>query len=158
MERLAVVEAANPIERASRRRIATRAALGLALVLGIPVAGQSPFQQFPSSNSGRLPQQYPPDTNAPFGQDSNSPERKRVQLLNSERQKALVSDTEKLLKLAKELNDDIAASTSGAMSENDVRKVTEIGKLAKNVKEKMSYSVIGLPGSNTPLTIPPGVQ
>ena len=133
------------------RRQTVRWALGLALVLGIPVAGQSPYPP-----STRLGQQYP-DSGSPFGQDSNSPEQKRIRMLNAERQKALVSDAEKLLKLAKELNDEVAGD-SGPMSDEELRKVGEIGKLAKSVKEKMSYSVGGYPSLNTPLTTPPGVQ
>ena len=140
--------------RAEARRLAVRWALGLALLLGIPVAGQSPYP--PTASNGRLGQQYP-DSGSPFGQDSNSPEQRRIRMLNAERQKALISDAEKLLKLAKELNDEVAGD-SGPMSDEELRKVAEIGKLAKSVKEKMSYSVGGYPGLNTPLTTPPGVQ
>ena len=87
----------------SRLRPVVRSVLGLTLLLGIPVAGPSPYLQFPSPNSGQYGQHYP-DSNSPFGQDPNSPEQKRIRALNAERQKSLVSDAEKLLKLAKELN------------------------------------------------------
>ena len=79
-------------------------------------------------------------------------------MLNAERQKSLISDADKLLKLAKELNDEVAGSDSSSMSDEELRKVAEIGKLAKSVKEKMSYSMGGYPGLNTPLTTTPGVQ
>ena len=145
------------LTRSRRRRFVLRSALGVALVLGIPVAGQSGFQQFPSTSNGRLGQHYP-DSTGPFGDDSNSPDKKRIRMLNAERQKALISDTEKLLKLAKELNDEVTGSDSTSMSDAQLRKVAEIGKLAHSVKEKMSYSVGGFPGASTPLTIAPGVQ
>ncbi len=151
----AVLESRRP--RDTRRRLGVRWAVGLALLLGIPLAGQSPFPQGPTGDSGKFGQRYP-DSNGPLGQDSNSPEQRRMRMLNAERQKALVSDAEKLLKLAKELNDKVGTDDSGPMSDNELRKVAEIGKLAKSVKEKMSFSVGGYPNLNAPLTIPPGVQ
>jgi len=140
-----------------KRRIAVRSALGLALLLGILAAGQTPYAQFPSNNSGKYGQQFP-DASGQYGQESNSPDKRRIKLLNAERQKALVSDTEKLLKLAKELNDEVAENSSGTMSSGQLHKVEEIGKLARNVKEKMSFSVGGFPSLNTPLTIQPAIQ
>jgi len=140
-----------------RRRIGVRSALGLALVLGIPVAGQSPFPQFPSSRGDRTGQ-VSPDGNAPVDQGPNSPEKRRMKLLNAERQKSLVTDADKLLKLARELNEEVAQTESGTMSGGQLHKVEEIGKLAKSVKEKMSYSVGGFPNVNSPLTIQPGIQ
>ena len=145
------------LRRTRRRRSVLRSALGVALVLGIPAAGPSGYPQFPSSNNGKVGQHYP-DSTGQYGDDSNSPDKKRIRLLNAERQKALISDTEKLLKLAKELNDEVTGSDSSSLSDAQLRKVAEIGKLAHNVKEKMSYSVGGFPGINTPLTIAPGVQ
>ena len=137
----------------SRRFTGLRSVIGLTLLLGIPIAGQSPFQQFPSPNSGQYGKHYP-DPNSPFGQDPNSPEQKRMKALNAERQKSLVSDSEKLLRLAKELNDELAQNNSGTMNPEQLRKVEEIGKLAKSVKEKMSFSAGGFPS----LTIQPPIQ
>ncbi len=151
----AVLESRRP--RGTRGRLGVRWAVGLALLLGIPLAGQSPFPQGPTGDGGKFGQRYP-DSNGPLGQDPNSPEQRRMRMLNAERQKALVSDAEKLLKLAKELNDKVGTDDSGPMSDNELRKVAEIGKLAKSVKEKMSFSVGGYPNLNAPLTIPPGVQ
>ncbi len=131
--------------------------LGLAMGLGMPAAGQSPYPQFPSTNSGRNGQSYP-DNSGPFGQDSNSPDKKRIKLLNAERQRALISDTEKLLRLARELKDELGANESGAMTGEQLHKLDEIGKLAKSVKEKMSFTVGGYPSLSAPLTIQPGIQ
>ena len=138
------------------RGMVLRAALGLALVLGIQVAGPTPYAQFPSTDARNSP--HFPEAAGPYGQDANSPDKKRIQLLNAERQKSLVSDADKLLKLAKELNDEVAQSDSAELSSNQVHKVEEIGKLAKSVKSKMSFSVGGYPSLNTPLTIQPGIQ
>lgn len=140
----------------SGRGLALGCVLGMALLPGMPIAGQYP--QFPTTNSGRNGQNYP-DNSGQFGKDSNSPEKKRIKMLNAERQKALVSETEKLLKLAKEFNDELAAADdSGRLSGQQLRKLDEIGKLAKSVKEKMSYSVVGVPDISAPLTIHPGIE
>jgi len=140
-----------------QRRLAVPPVLGLILLLGIPVAGQSPYPQFPSTNSGRNGQLYP-DNSGQFGADSNSPEKQRMRMLNAERQKALVSDTEKLLKLARELNDEVAARDSSGLTGEQLHKLDEIGKLARSVKAKMSFSGGDFPGLNSPLTIPPRIQ
>jgi hypothetical protein len=140
-----------------RRSFAVRLGFGVALLLAIQVLGQSPYPQFPSTNSGRNGQNFP-DSNSPFGHDSNSPEKKRMQMLNAERQKTLISDTEKLVKLAKQLNDEMADTGSGEMTGQQLHKVEEIAKLAKSIKEKMSYSVGGYPSVNPPLTMEPGIQ
>ena len=134
--------------RAPRRRVALRHVLWLMLLPGIPLAGQSPYSQFPSTNSGKAGQHYP-DPTAPFGSES-APDQKRIRLLNAERQKSIVSDTAKLLKLAKELNDEMASADSTAMTDAQLRKVAEIGRLAKSVKEKMSFSTGGYPAVINP--------
>lgn len=149
-------EGSRGIRRPVARVLGLRTVLGLVLLLGIPLAGQAPYQQSPSTSNGRVGQGFPDQSGA--GQDANSPDRRRVQMLNAERQKALVSDTQKLLKLAKELNDEVAASNSDAMSDEQLRKVVEIGKLAKSVKDKMSFSAGGYPGFGTPLTVQPPIQ
>ena len=148
-------EAARSSKPVQARCPALRSVLGMALLLGIPLAAQSP--QFPTSRNSDVKGQFP-DTSGLYDQNPNSPNQKRMQALNAQRQKAIVSDTEKLLQLAKELNDEMAAGDSDQMSEQQMHKVAEIGKLAKSVKDKMSYSLGGYPALNTPLTTAPGVE
>jgi hypothetical protein len=157
-EKLTVVDERSQWRGLTTRRqwIAARCGFGLALLLGISVAGPMPYAQFPSNDSRN--NQRLPDVSGQYGQDSNSPDKKRIQMLNAERQKSLVSDADKLLKLAKELNDEVAENDSAALSSEQLRKVEEIGKLAKSVKSKMSFTVGGYPTLNGPLTIPPGIQ
>jgi hypothetical protein len=62
---------------------------------------------------------------------------RRMNALNKERQKEMVSDTNELLKLAKELNDEIAARDTGGLTPEQLHKIAEIEKLARGVKEKM---------------------
>jgi hypothetical protein len=79
-----------------------------------------------------------------FGEspNSNDPmERERQEKLakarNSDRQKQLVKDTDKLLSLAKELKEDVDKSNEDTLSVDVVKKAAEIEKLAKSVKDRM---------------------
>jgi hypothetical protein len=84
---------------------------------------------------------------------------RRLRALNVERQKQLVADTNKLLKLAKELNDEVAATSSNSFTAEQLRKIGEIEKLAKSVRERMTQGVGE--GQNTlpaPALVYPGRQ
>ena len=56
---------------------------------------------------------------------------------NTDRQKHLVQDTDKLLALAKELKEQVDKSNSDTLSVEVVKKAGEIEKLAKSVKDRM---------------------
>jgi hypothetical protein len=58
------------------------------------------------------------------------------------RLKSMVSDADKLLKLAQDLNKE-ADTPTGSLSREDLRKVAEIEKLAHSVKWKMQLAVNG---------------
>jgi hypothetical protein len=75
-----------------------------------------------------------------------------LRALNADRQKSLVSDTNKLLRLVNELNAEIARTNPNALTEAQLHKVAEIEKLARNVKDKMSTSVSGTPAFLPPLS------
>jgi hypothetical protein len=68
---------------------------------------------------------------------------KRMTALNAERQKSMISDSAKLLKLANELNNEIAQSNTGELTPAQLRTVAEIEKLAHNVRDKMTMSIRG---------------
>jgi hypothetical protein len=74
---------------------------------------------------------------------------KRMTALNAERQKSMTADSEKLLKLATELNNEIAQSNSGELTPAQLRMVAEIEKLAHNVRDKMAMAIRGpqMPGN-----------
>ncbi len=61
--------------------------------------------------------------------------------LNQERQKQMVADANKLLKLARELNDEISAGNTGTLTPDQLRKIAKIEKLARSVKERMTFGV-----------------
>ncbi len=58
--------------------------------------------------------------------------------LNVERQKQMVSDANKLLKLARELNDEVATANTGTFTPDQLHKIAEIEKLARSVRERMA--------------------
>jgi hypothetical protein len=69
---------------------------------------------------------------------------KLLQALNADRQKSMVSDANKLLRLVDELNSEIARNNPDSLSAAQLRKVAEIEKLAHKVRDEMSTSVRGV--------------
>jgi hypothetical protein len=80
-----------------------------------------------------------------FGQQPSNPEdpmerirqEKMEKARNTDRQKQLEKDTDKLLSLAKELKEEVGKSNADTLSVDVVKKAAEIEKLAKSVKERM---------------------
>ncbi len=64
-------------------------------------------------------------------------EQQQARARNADRQKQLVADTQKLVALANELEDEVSKSNKDMLSLDVVRKADEIDKLAKNVRDKM---------------------
>ena len=119
---------------------APRHMLAILLLLGLPVAAQSPG----------MPPQSAPDTVGIMQRDSEAlgasgidarMEARRIAALNRQRQHQMVSDADKLLKLAKELNADADAGGTILSPAERMQKATEIEKLARNVKEKMTFAI-----------------
>ncbi|HMG85300.1 MAG TPA: hypothetical protein VK574_06130 [Terracidiphilus sp.] len=80
---------------------------------------------------------------------------KRLRAMNVERHKSVVSDTDKLLKLARQLDAEIASNSTDELTDQELHKVAEIEKLAHNVKAKMAQSFGDSPGFR-PAPIPVG--
>jgi hypothetical protein len=78
---------------------------------------------------------------------------RRMRALNTERQKQMVSDAAKLLKLAQELNSEVASANSAAFTPDQLRKIAEIEKLAHSVRERMTSAV----GESQTLMPPPNL-
>ena len=127
-------------------------ALCLALLLGLPSGAQNGSQQ----QRGTLQQQM---SQQPLGGGDVSEgdlirQEQQLRALNAERQKSMVSDAGKLLKLAHELDAEISSANPGTLNADQLRKLAEIEKLARSVKDKMTNPVRGN-GSTTysqPLT------
>jgi hypothetical protein len=78
-------------------------------------------------------------------------EAKRMKALNADRHKTMVSDTEKLVKLARQLDAEIASNPTDALTPEEAQKVAAIEKLAHNVKTKMAQSFGAGPEFRPPL-------
>jgi hypothetical protein len=64
-------------------------------------------------------------------------EEQQAKARNTERQRELIAETQKLVALANELQTDVTKSTKDTLSLDVIRKADEIDKLARNVREKM---------------------
>lgn len=71
---------------------------------------------------------------------------RQLRFMNAARQKELVSDTNKLLKLVMEYDSEIGRENPTVLTASQLRKLAEIERLARSVKDKMSTSVRGVPG------------
>ena len=65
--------------------------------------------------------------------------------LNEAQHKSMVSDTDKLLRLATELTAEINSTNPTSLNSDQLRKIAEIEKLARSVKDKMRISLKGAP-------------
>jgi hypothetical protein len=102
-------------------------------------------------------QNAPPQPHGGLGQHADDPlaqlevrqypveEAKRLRALNAQRQKSLVADTNKLLKLAAELDAEVSSEHPDELTPEQLHKLAEIEKLARGVREKMSAPVWGTP-------------
>jgi hypothetical protein len=132
--------------------IAEVGALGLMLFAGL--LGWAQY-----GPSGGVPQQSQGGSRpqAGFGtlQEMDPFSEKRLRAMNADRQKSMVSDTERLLKLARQLDAEIASNSTDELTPDETRKVAEIEKLARNVKSKMSQAFAGGPEFHQP-SVPSG--
>jgi len=70
---------------------------------------------------------------------------RRLRQLSIARHKSMVDDTGKLLKLVTELNAEISSTKPSELTPEQLRKVAEIEKLARGVKDKMRISLTTTP-------------
>ena len=128
------------------------------LLLGFAGIGRAQNQQIGQSYPRGQGQwgQIQPDQSYPGQMSGDSAmEEKRLNALNAERQKALIADTEKRVKLAAELNEEVNGKNLDQLTPDQLRKVAEIEKLAHNIREKMSTSVKPAPSMmNSPMGTP----
>jgi len=103
-----------------------------------PTTGQQPVPQLPSIgiNNGRGRTTDPriegdPDTNLTRVEEQQAKSR------NSDRQKRLQTDTERLLALATELKQQVDKTDKNILSVDVIKKADEIEKLARSVKDRM---------------------
>jgi hypothetical protein len=112
--------------------------LVMACSIGVSGGQMSPQQQPIGPPSRQMPGMPKPGTDP---DDSNPLDTNRAaqqeKLRNSDRQKRLVADTDKLLALATDLKAQVDKSTKDTLSVEVIKKADEIEKLAHSVKERM---------------------
>lgn len=109
-------------------------------VLGGALLGWAQYGQSGGGSLGSVPNTRP-QNGVNTGTDTESLwEEKRLNAMNADRHKSMVSDTDKLLKLARQLDAEIASNPSEELTPEEMHKVGEIEKLARNVKAKMAQS------------------
>ena len=119
-----------------------RVAWTLSICLPIAIHGNAQTQSRPANPAAQGSQASPPIVVEPTG-NGNPDEgqgrmlREMAKRANLERQAALKSDTEKLLKLAEELKASVDKSSASVLSVEVLKKAEEIEKLARSVKDKM---------------------
>ena len=133
----------------------SKAVKGIGVLIG--VAGCLSWGQF--NSSGQLGRQADGYGGTPSEIDATLAA-KRMRALNADRHKTLVSDTEKLVKLARQLDAEIASNPTGELTPEELHDVATIEKLAHDVKTKMAQSFGGGPEFKPPI-VPigePGVR
>lgn len=108
-------------------------ALALACLVPAAISGT------PQAESPRLGSQPGSIFNTPEEQDPVWAARRR-KALNEARQKALASDSEKLLTLARELDAEVRDGGAESLTPMQTARLAQIEKLARRVKEKMIES------------------
>jgi len=117
-----------------------RFVLGVALLLSVPAIAQSQAATSAAESPGRIGRRTSTADLSIAGQQAQQ-QHKLLALLNAERQKSMVSDANKLLRLAREFNAEVTSGDSGLSPAQQAHKAAEIEKLAHNVREKMSFAV-----------------
>ena len=124
-----------------------------ALLPALPGGAQSGGQPYPLPHLAA-----PQDLDQPFppvDRDDPAMEQRRLSQLNVARQKSIVNDTNKLLKLVAELNAEVKGSNRNSLTKGQLHKVAEIEKLAHKVKENMSIGVAGASNYLDATPLPP---
>ena len=124
------------------------AAGGLTVVLGGPGWGQQGGRIGTTNRSQSIPTMPTIPSNSPGLTPMTPPDmspnpamvQEQAKMRNTDRQKQLVLDTQKLLALANELKSEVDKSNKDTLSLDVIRKADEIEKLARSVKEKMKGS------------------
>ncbi len=67
--------------------------------------------------------------------------KKQIRALNVQRQKRIVADTDRLVKLVADLNAGINSREPSRLTADEMQQLAEIEKLARSIREKMTTQV-----------------
>ncbi len=119
--------------------------LGVALLLGLPCGGQNGSRNDQSISRQMQTQTSDMDVNLVGDMGDPRYTERRLRQLSIAQHKSMVDDTGKLLKLVTELNAEISSTNPSELTAEELRKVAEIEKLARSVKDKMRTSLKSAP-------------
>lgn len=125
----------------AQRRVWRVLRMALWLAMALPLVGLSQNTSGSGVFNPVSPHGFPQPGSSPLGSDDGSnpmQSEKRLHQINTERQKMLIADANRLLALVTELRDEIAKSNTGDLTAEQLRKMVEIEKLAHTIKENMS--------------------
>lgn len=130
---------ASPSCRLSRRGIcAVRRAVWFMLLAVLPIGAQI------GPPGMRMPQPQPIGQRTGGGLDNiwgdPADQQKRLRAMNAARQKSILEDTAKLVKLAAELKAEADSAKPDDTLPQQMRQWAQIEKLAHGIKDKMSYA------------------
>lgn len=118
-------------------------AAALMFCFAVLPAAHSSAQSLPGGGVPRVAPQAPTQpSNERADQGPSRPltDDRAAAALNADRQRAIVSDTNKLLRLVNELNAEVAAAAPDSLTSGQLRKVGQIEKLARDVQAKMKQT------------------
>lgn len=124
------------ILRLYRPTVIHAAILAMLFVLAItPVAGRVPMQQ----NGSYVPNAVNriPDANDRDKMQQQQSDADRIEAANAERKKQICADSDKLLKMATDLKDDLDKTSKDTLSIETIHKIDAIQKLTKDMKDKL---------------------
>jgi hypothetical protein len=126
-----------------------RGALWLALLLVAPCGSQV---RGTSPSLPTLPSGAPVGSRDDYDIPKNDPaeEQRQLRALNTERQKRVVSDASKILKLTSELSAEIARANADSLTQAQLRKLEKIEKLARDLKANMTSATLPSTGIQSP--------
>jgi hypothetical protein len=130
----------SPSYRLGRRDIsAARRAVWLMLLAVLPIGAQS------GASGMRIPSPQTIGQHTGTGLDDiwgdPADQQKRLSALNAARQKSILDDTAKLVKLAAELKAETDSASPEDTLPQQMRQWAQIEKLAHGIKDKMSYAM-----------------
>lgn len=117
----------------------------LILVLTLPLFAELSGAQLGQADSSQMPPLMRDKEGSLFPPRDPSFEAKRLKKLNELRQKSMEADADKLLRLARELNEAVAVDAPAMSAQERLRRIAEIEKLAKDVKNKMIFATGAAP-------------
>jgi hypothetical protein len=142
--RLPLVPSARILPLRWPRAHRTGVLIGLVAVAMIPVAGKALLQNSTPNAPRNIPEflNRQPDFSDQERMRQEQTKQQGFAAINALRKKQVTDDSTKLLKLASDLKAEVDETGKDTVSQSTLHKAEAIEKLARNIKEKMTVSVL----------------